>query len=118
MLQQSVRVSGLQRAMSMALAPWRSGRATHDPGKVLIDVAAAVALGGDCLADVAVVRAQPDLFGLVASDPTVSRVIAAVAADIESSLPAIRAARARAVRWCGPGGGRWPAPPGSGMVVW
>ena len=58
------------------MAPWRAGRARHDPGKVLLDVAIALALGGDCLADVAAVRAQRDLFGLVASDPTVSRLFA------------------------------------------
>src|SRR3954447_7343412 len=33
----------------------------------------AVALGGDCLADLAAVRAQPEGFGPLASDPTVSR---------------------------------------------
>ena len=68
----------------------------HDPGKTLVDVATAVALGGDCLADVAVVRAQPGVFGSVASDPTISRLIATLAGDIETSLPAIRAAHARA----------------------
>ena len=36
-----------------------AARAVHDPGKVLLDVAIAVALGGDCLADIAAVRAQP-----------------------------------------------------------
>jgi hypothetical protein len=39
----------------------------------VLDVALALALGGDCLADVAVLRAEPALFALVASDPTVSR---------------------------------------------
>lgn len=96
LLQQTVRVSGLQRALSAAVAAWRSERARHDPGKVLVDLALAVALGGDCAADVAVVRAQPVLFGAVASDPTVSRVIARLAADADRVLPAIRAARARA----------------------
>ena len=39
-------------------------RAVRDPGKVIADLAAAVALGGDCLADIAVVlREQPDLAG-------------------------------------------------------
>jgi Transposase DDE domain group 1 len=57
---------------------------------------AAVALGGDCLADVAMVRAQPELFGPVASDSTVSRLVARLAADIEVALPAIRAAHAQA----------------------
>ena len=36
---------------------------------MVLDLAVAIALGGDCLADVAVVRAQPELFGAVASDP-------------------------------------------------
>jgi hypothetical protein len=39
--------------------------------------------GGDCLADVGVVRAQSKLFGPVASDPTVSRLVARLAAGIE-----------------------------------
>ncbi len=30
----------------------------HDPGKVAQDLASAIALGGDCPADMAVVRAQ------------------------------------------------------------
>ena len=68
----------------------------HDPGKVLLDLAVAVALGGDCLADLAVVRAQPDLFGQVASDPTVSRLIAALAVDGPVALAAVRRARAAA----------------------
>lgn len=33
-------------------------------------------------------QAQPELFGPVVSDPTVSRLIAALAADIDVSLPA------------------------------
>jgi hypothetical protein len=76
------------------MARWRSNRAVHDPGKIVTDLVAALALGGDCLADVAVLRAQPELFGPVASDPVVSRLIAALAADARRSLKAIRAARA------------------------
>jgi len=91
-----VRWSGLDRAMSRALAPWRLGRAVHDPGKVLLDLAIALALGGDCAADIAVVRAQPSLFGEVASDPTVSRLITTLAGDVEGASAAIRAARAQA----------------------
>jgi hypothetical protein len=96
LLTRTARLAGLGLALSRALAPWRAARAVHDPGKVLADVAVAVALGGDCPADVALVRAQPGLFGPVASDPTVSRLIAALAADIGVSLPAIRTARAQA----------------------
>jgi Transposase DDE domain group 1 len=55
-----------------------------------------LALGGDCLADVAMLRAEPELFGPVASDPVVSRLISRLAADAPRSLKAIRAARAAA----------------------
>lgn len=75
LLVETVRKSGLDSAISAALAPWRKQRAVHDPGKVLLDVALAVALGGDCLADVEVLRAEPSVFGPVASDPTVSRLV-------------------------------------------
>jgi len=94
LLQRTIRLSGLDRSLSAGLARWRSARARHDPAKVLIDLATAVALGGDCAADLAVVRAQPQVFGPVASDPTVSRLVAALATDIDDALPAIRAARA------------------------
>jgi Transposase DDE domain group 1 len=96
LLAQTAAVSGLDRALSAELAPWRAGRARHDPGKVMLDLAVAIALGGDCLADLAVVRAQPELFGEVASDPTVSRLISTLAADAPAALAALRAARAAA----------------------
>jgi hypothetical protein len=101
LLKETSRATGLGRGLSEALSPWRSARASHDPGKVLLDVATAVALGGDCLADVAALRAQPELFDTVASDPTVSRVFAALAADVDAAVAAIRAVRAdaRAVSW-------------------
>jgi hypothetical protein len=94
LLLQTASATGLDRSLSQALQPWRGRRAQHDPGKVLLDLAVAVALGGDCLADVAVVRAQSDLFGQVASDPTVSRLVAALAADGPAALAAVRQARA------------------------
>lgn len=67
----------------------------------LLDLAAAVALGGDCLADIAAVRAQPTIIGPVASDPTVSRLFAVLAGDIDAAVAAIRQARAgaRAAVW-------------------
>lgn len=95
LLRDAVRASCPDRALSQVVAPWRSPRSVHDPGKVLIDLAIAVGRGGDCAADVAVVRAQPALFGPVASDPTVSRLVTTLASDVENVLPAIRAARAR-----------------------
>jgi hypothetical protein len=61
-------------------------RAVHDPGKIVADLAAAVALGGDCLADIAVLREQSDLAGPVASDPVVSRLVAVLAGDLPRAL--------------------------------
>ncbi|MFF3256080.1 IS1380 family transposase [Actinacidiphila glaucinigra] len=94
LLVETARKAGLDRAISQALVPWRKARAVHDPGKILLDVALAVALGGDCLADVGMLRAEPAVFGPVASDPTVSRLIDTLAADGKRALAAIRAARA------------------------
>ncbi|WP_372412147.1 IS1380 family transposase [Streptomyces luteireticuli] len=94
LLVEMVRKCGLDQAISGALAPWRKVRAVNDPGKVLLDVALAVALGGDCLADVAMLRAEPSVFGPVASDPTVSRLISTLAAAGTRALSALRRARA------------------------
>jgi len=93
LLVETVRKVGLDTAISAALTPWRKARAVHDPGKMLLDVALAVALGGDCLADVGMLRAEPAVFGAVASDPTVSRLIDSLAASGERALRAIRSAR-------------------------
>jgi hypothetical protein len=96
LLTQALQVTGLDRALSQGLERWRAPRAVHDPGKIITDLAAAVALGGDCLADIAALRAQPDLYGPVASGPVVSRLITTLAADVPRALKAIRAARAAA----------------------
>ncbi|MER7684970.1 IS1380 family transposase [Streptomyces sp. NPDC097610] len=96
LLVETVRTSGLEKAIPAALALWRKPRAVHDPGKILLDVALAVALGGDCLADVGVLQAEPAVFGAVASDPTVSRLVDALASAGPKALTAIRAARAQA----------------------
>lgn len=90
----TVRAVGLDRALSSALSPWRKPLAIHDSAKVLCDLAVMLTLGGDCLADIALLREQPEVFGRVASDPTVSRLIDALAADPDRALTAIAAARA------------------------
>jgi hypothetical protein len=87
---------GLDAALSAALARWRRPFARHDPGKIVLDLAISLAMGGDCLADLAQLRAHPQVFGPVASDPTVSRCIDALAADAPAALAAIAAARATA----------------------
>src|SRR4051794_14336043 len=96
LLLETLRVTGLDQALSDGLAPWRAPRAVHDPGKIVADLAVTLALGGDCLADIAVLRSSPELFGQVASDPTVSRLVTALAADSGRALKAIRNARAAA----------------------
>jgi hypothetical protein len=114
LLAEAARRSGLAKELSVGLGPWRRPLATHDPGKIVLDLAVAVALGGDAACDIAVLRAQPGVFGLVASDPTVSRLIARLAEDADAALAAITSARAvareRVWRWAG-------APVQDGRVV-
>jgi hypothetical protein len=96
LLAEAARVTGLGQSLSGGLARWRAPRAVHDPGKILLDLVMALALGGDCLADVVLLRAQPEL-----AAPVISRRISAPAADGPRALRAIRKARAaaRAQAW-------------------
>lgn len=96
LLTRTALVSGLAAGLSRALSPWRKPLAVHDPGKIVCDLAISLALGGDCLADTAVLRAEPAVYGRVASDPTISRLITTLAADAPKVLKAIDAARAEA----------------------
>src|SRR5262245_40517185 len=96
LLTDAVRESGLDAELSRALAPWRKPLAVHDPARIVTDLAIMLGLGGDCMSDIAVLRAEPAVFGPVASDPTVSRAIDMLAGDAEPVLAAINAARAAA----------------------
>ena len=115
-----MRVTGLARGLSQGLARWRRPRAVHDPGKIVADLAAAVALGGDRLADIAVLREQPGLAGPVASDPVVSRLVGVLAGDPARALKAIRAARAAARQraWRLPGTPRPARPAARSSSTW
>jgi hypothetical protein len=84
---------GLTGALSVAMAPTKQRRRGHDRGEVLTDLAVAIAGGAETISDVAVLRDQPDLFGPVASHPTVWRTLAAVD---EAALERIKTARAQA----------------------
>ena len=84
---------GLTAGLSQAMAATRQRRSTHDPGRVLRDMAVMLADGGDCLADLGSLRDQAELFGRVASDATAWRVIDTLD---EECLAGIRAARADA----------------------
>jgi hypothetical protein len=101
LLVETARRVGMDRALGVALSRWRAPNTVHDPGKVVCDLAIALALGGDCLADIAMVRGEPGVFGLVASDPTVSRLITTLGSDVDAVLAAINTARAtaRAAAW-------------------
>ena len=104
-LLETARVPGLDRELSTAMDPWRRRGARHDPGEVVLDLAVALAVGvvTACLTSRCCGASRgwgyprpPEAggVGLVASDPTVSRAITALAADAATSLAAIRAARA------------------------
>jgi len=101
LLAETIAASGLGPAMWRPLSGWRKPLAVHDPAKVVVDLAVTLALGGDCLADIALLRAEPGLYEHVASDATVSPTITALAGDAPAALAAIDTARAagRARAW-------------------
>lgn len=101
LLTKTAEVTGLTGALREGLARWRKPTAMHHPGKVLTDLAVTLALGGDCLADAAVIRSEPGLYGRVGSEATISRTIAALAGDADRVLESVAVARrsARAAAW-------------------
>ena len=89
---------GLTATLSEATDSLRERRAGHDPGRVLVDVAVAIADGAVTISDVQALADQQGLHGpagSVASTPTVWRVLAGVA-NTPGMLAAIRRARAQA----------------------
>ncbi|MCM3662776.1 transposase, partial [Georgenia satyanarayanai] len=68
LLTEAVTATGLGLELSAALGRWRKPLAVHDPAKVVLDLAVTLALGGECLADIALLRAEPGVYGPVASD--------------------------------------------------
>ena len=88
-------VVGLTSALSVAMAPTMQRRRGHDRGEVLVDVSVAIADGSETISDLAVLGDQPDLFGEVASHPTVWRTLKAID---EAALERIKTARAEARR--------------------
>jgi hypothetical protein len=91
-------VSRLAAGYCEALATLRRRQAGHDPGRVVTDVAVMLADGGEAIADLAVLRGMPELFGPVASDATAWRVLDGIDADALTRLRTARAA-AREVAW-------------------
>ncbi|MGP8001928.1 MAG: hypothetical protein ACLPKI_32090 [Streptosporangiaceae bacterium] len=70
--------TGLTAGLSRALASDRL--LIHDRGRVLADLACAVADGAEVISDFRVMTDQAELFGLVASVPTVWRTLDEIAA--------------------------------------
>jgi hypothetical protein len=101
--------SGLTEAMSLAMSECGISWHTHDPGVVLTHLAVAIADGADCLADMAALREQDELFGQVASIATAWRAVEATAATQLRAIPDAVAA-ARAAVWAA-------TPPGDSLVL-
>jgi len=88
--------TGLTGGLSRALS--RRGFApVHDRGRVLGDLAVCIADGGRVLADLATLRDQPELYGPVASDPTLWRTLEAVGEPERQHIAAARAKTRRRV---------------------
>ncbi|HEX6970083.1 MAG TPA: IS1380 family transposase [Micromonosporaceae bacterium] len=90
--------TGLTHRFSDALAVLRQRQRGHDRGRVALDLAVMLADGGEAIADIAVLRDQPGLFGSVASDATAWRVLSTLDGGALARLRAARAA-AREVAW-------------------
>ena len=88
--------TGLSAAMSAVLAR-RGFDPVHDRGRVLADTAVMIADGGRVMSDLAVLRDQGELFGPVASDPTLWRTLEGVDAHARDRLAAARAKTRRHV---------------------
>jgi hypothetical protein len=92
---------GLTAGLSRALASPRL--LVHDRGRVLADLACAIADGGVAISDVRVIGDQSELFGPVASVPTVWRALSEIAAGGDRTArrvtAAVNASRRRA--WAG-----------------
>ena len=101
--------SGLTEAMSVAMEGCGINWHTHDPGVVLTHLAVAIADGADCLADIAALKEQEDLFGPVASVATAWRAVHATAVFELRAIPAALAVARERV---------WSAQPPEGPMIW
>jgi len=82
--------AGLTGGLSKALASDRL--LIHDRGRVLADLACAIADGAEVISDFRVIGDQAELFGLAASVPTAWRTLAEIAGGGDRALDKITAA--------------------------
>lgn len=92
--------SGLTTELSQLLIAEGTKKRKHDLGRGLVHLAVMVANGGDCLSDISVLRNQPELFGEVASDPTIWRIVDSLHSGSFQAIAQARAS-ARARAWAG-----------------
>jgi hypothetical protein len=93
--------TGLTAGLSQALASRRL--LVHDRGRVLADLACAIADGAEVISDFRVMGDQEELFGLVASVPAAWRTLAEIGGGGDRALDRITAAVSAARRraWAG-----------------
>jgi hypothetical protein len=89
---------GLQDDLSVALSPLVRRRRRHDPGRLAVDLAVMAIDGGGYSSDLAPLRAQPALFGPVASQPTAWRLLDAIDSVLRGRVADARA-KTRARVW-------------------
>ena len=82
--------TGLTSALSKGLSR-RGFTPVHDRGRVLVDTAVCIADGGRVLSDLATLRDQPELYGSVASDPTLWRALEEIGPDQRARIAVARA---------------------------
>jgi hypothetical protein len=108
-LAETADLSGLTTGLRSAMSGVPQRR--HDAGRTLAHMVLALADGATCLADLAGLRAQPDVFGPVASEATVWRTFNHVGpVEFRGIADARRAARERA--WAAGAG-----PAGEALIV-
>lgn len=86
---------GLTDGLSEAMAPTKRRHRGHDRGRVLVDLAIAIADGATAISDLRVLADQPALFGEVASVPTAWRALGAVDEAAHARIASARAAARR-----------------------
>jgi hypothetical protein len=93
LLREIAELTGLVDGISAVLRDTYRGVPVHAPGRVLTDIAVAIADGADAVSGIAVLGDRQDLFGPVASMPTAWRVLDRID---EPHLGRVAAARAAA----------------------
>ena len=88
----------LTAELGEVLGGLRKTRARHDPGRVLVDMAVAVADGATTISEIAVLADQAALFGSVASDSTCWRLLDQLDSRQLGAVATARAA-AREIVW-------------------